>query len=185
MADIQQLEYTSLPQDLEQRIKDFVQKQKTLLGHGEGPGISYGQEELEAARELFTPFYGNKQIGANETFKLPVEIVDEILTHVGITLNDPYNSVKAQIAKPDVIPPHRDFQRTSTMFYLMSETGPLTNFYDGPEKPDYIIAYLPDSLSNKREYKMEQGKWYSFENAAIHEVVNITSERLSIVIDII
>jgi hypothetical protein len=184
IKDITQLQYTPLSLELEDKIKAHVEKQKALYGHGEGPGISFGKPEFEEVISRYQEFYPSKTIGANETFKLPTSLVDEILAHLNISVDDAYNSVKVQLARTQVIPPHRDYMRKATLYYLISETGPQTNFYDGPSTPDDIIAYKPTSLTNKREFVMKQSTWYSFENCAIHEVVNITSERTSLVIDI-
>ena len=184
IKDARQLDYPSLSLELEDKVKAYVEKQKALHGFGEGPGVSFGKPEFEEIISRYQTFYSDKVLGANETFKLPKEIVDQILTELNLTIEDSYNCVKVQLARSEVIPPHIDYMRKATLYYLMSETGPKTNFYDGPSTPDDIIAYLPTNLTNKREYILEKSKWYSFQNSAIHEVVNITSERVSLVIDI-
>ena len=194
--DIKEVYDSPLRPSLTRKINEYIDQREQRGLHQDGPGQGWGTEQFKAVGQAYSEFYPGQNLGINEVckFTLDAELLEELVNALPFEVEDPEEDVTVQIGKPLVmcypdqdwfsILPHKDWGRKRSMFYLLSDSGPTTSFYDGPQKPDDIIAWRRSSLSNQRNYTLQTGKWYMFNNSNIHEVNDICCERRSIVVPI-
>ncbi len=179
------------------KIHKYIDTREERGLEADGPGVGWGAEQFATVAKMFEEFYPGENLGVNEVckFTLEPELLKEILDQIPFIVTDPEENLTIQIGKETIIVdktytqfsilPHKDWGRKVSLFYLVSKSGPETNFYDGPEEPDAIIAWKQSSLDNKRSYTIENGKWYLFNNSHIHEILHILKDRRSLVVPIL
>lgn len=68
------------------------------------------------------------------------------------------------------VPPHIDGNRVETCNYVLSESGPITRWFNNNQVVDTVV--------------FPQHKWYKLKVDAMHDVINIKTERLALSIHV-